>query len=77
MPNYVTVDSSPFHPDSYVGPEGEDVLRAESLRERGSIINLKVQNTVRWRWVKDENGVEVCAFLVYQKKERSVDMSML
>ncbi|KAF8889371.1 Leo1-like protein-domain-containing protein [Infundibulicybe gibba] len=58
MPNYVKVDSKPYHPDTYVGPEHEDeeAQQAETLREKSMTIKLKVENTVRWRWVKDETG---------------------
>ncbi|OCH87371.1 Leo1-domain-containing protein [Obba rivulosa] len=58
MPNFVKVDSKPFHPDTYVGPdqEDEDAQTAESLREKSMSIKLKVENTVRWRWVKDDDG---------------------
>ncbi|EMD38917.1 hypothetical protein CERSUDRAFT_112625 [Gelatoporia subvermispora B] len=58
MPNFVKVDSKPFHPDTYVGPdqEDEDAQPAESLREKSMSIKLKVENTVRWRWVKDADG---------------------
>ncbi|KZT01324.1 Leo1-domain-containing protein [Laetiporus sulphureus 93-53] len=58
MPNFVKVDSKPFHPDTYIGPEQEDeeAQQAESVREKSMTIKLKVENTVRWRWVKDKNG---------------------
>ena len=60
MPNFVKVDSKPFHPETYVGPEQEDEeLTAESLREKSMSIKLKVENTVRWKWVKDEHGQDV------------------
>lgn len=62
MPNFVKMDSKPFHPDTYVGPEHEDEesqQQAESLREKSMTIKLKVENTVRWRWVKDEQGQDV------------------
>ncbi|KAF5373250.1 hypothetical protein D9615_007458 [Tricholomella constricta] len=60
MPNFVKVDSKPFHPDTYMGPEHEDEESqlAENMRERSMSIKLKVENTVRWRWMKDEVGVE-------------------
>ncbi|KAF8075064.1 RNA polymerase II-associated protein [Lyophyllum atratum] len=60
MPNFVKVDSKPFHPDTYMGPEHEDEESqpSESIRERSMSIKLKVENTVRWRWTKDEAGVE-------------------
>lgn len=64
MPNFVKVDSKPFHPDTYVGPEQEDEeLTAELLREKSMSIKLKVENTVRWRWVK-EQGQDVSNLLV-------------
>ncbi|KAJ3745461.1 Leo1-like protein-domain-containing protein [Lentinula detonsa] len=57
LPNFVKIDSKPFHPDTYIGPEQEDddaVQQAETLREKSMSIKLKVENTIRWRWVKDE-----------------------
>ena len=61
MPNYVRVDSKPFHTDTYIGPEHEDeeTQQTESIREKSMTIKLKVENTVRWRWTKDELGTEV------------------
>ena len=58
MPNFVKVDSKPFHPDTYVGPdqEDEDPAGAEDSRGSSMSIKLKVENTLRWRWVKDEDG---------------------
>ncbi|KAI0372747.1 Leo1-domain-containing protein [Pilatotrama ljubarskyi] len=58
MPNFIKVDSKPFHPDTYVGPEQEDEdgQQSESLREKSMSIKLKVENTVRWRWAKDQFG---------------------
>lgn len=65
MPNFVKVDSKPFHPDTYVGPEQEDEeLTTELLREKSMSIKLKVENTVRWRWVKDPQGQDVSNLLV-------------
>jgi len=61
MPNFVKVDSKPFHPDTYVGPEqdDEDTIPSENIREKSMTIKLKVENTVRWRWYKDEFGQDV------------------
>ncbi|RDX48255.1 hypothetical protein OH76DRAFT_1484159 [Lentinus brumalis] len=58
MPNFIKVDSKPFHPDTYVGPEheDEDSHHPESVREKSMSIKLKVENTVRWRWTRDEFG---------------------
>ncbi|KAF5355259.1 hypothetical protein D9758_006040 [Tetrapyrgos nigripes] len=60
MPNFVKVDSKPFHPDTYMGPEHDDEEGAtsENVREKSMTIKLKVENTVRWRWTKDEYGNE-------------------
>ncbi|KAH6915846.1 Leo1-like protein-domain-containing protein [Coprinopsis sp. MPI-PUGE-AT-0042] len=58
-PNFVQVDSKPFHPDTYTGPEQEDEdFAAENVKERSMTIKLKVENTIRWRWTKDETGQE-------------------
>lgn len=61
MPNFVKVDSKPFHPDTYIGPEQEDeeAQQAETLREKSMSIKLKVENTLRWRWTKDGTGNDV------------------
>lgn len=58
MPNFVQVDSKPFHHETYMGPENEDEdgPQPETVREKSMSIKLKVENTVRWRWIKDENG---------------------
>ncbi|KAJ7089673.1 RNA polymerase II-associated protein [Mycena belliarum] len=55
MPNFVKVDSKPFHHETYTGPEQEEdeAQQAETLREKSMSIKLKVENTVRWRWTKD------------------------
>ncbi|KAA1468804.1 Leo1-domain-containing protein [Dentipellis sp. KUC8613] len=56
MPNFVKVDSKPFHPDTYIGPEHEETNLLQGSRERDMGIKLTVENTVRWRWVKDQDG---------------------
>lgn len=68
MPNFIKVDSKPFHPETYVGPEQEDDdgNPSESLREKSMSIKLKVENTVRWRWLKDELGRDVSRRLCSQ-----------
>lgn len=64
MPNFIKLDSKPFHPETYIGPEQEDeeTSTPEALREKSMSIKLKVENTVRWRWVKDEFGNDVSLF---------------
>ncbi|KAI0272466.1 Leo1-like protein-domain-containing protein [Gloeopeniophorella convolvens] len=55
MPNFVKVDTKPFHPDTYVGPEHEEDFQG-GTHERDMGIKLRVENTVRWRWVKGKDG---------------------
>jgi hypothetical protein len=66
MPNFVKLDSKPFHQDTYVGPEQEDddtiQQQVDALKERSLSIKLEVENTVRWRWVKGEDGEDVSSF---------------
>ncbi|KAG8746088.1 hypothetical protein FRC10_006191 [Ceratobasidium sp. 414] len=52
MPNFLKLDTKPFHQDTYEGPQEdyEDEARKESA------IMLDVTNTIRWRWVQGENG---------------------
>ncbi|KAM6496973.1 RNA polymerase II-associated protein [Amanita muscaria] len=61
MPNYVRVDTKPFHPETYIGPEQEEeeFQQSETVREKTMSIKLRVENTVRWRWTKDENGRDI------------------
>ncbi|PPQ90747.1 hypothetical protein CVT25_010136 [Psilocybe cyanescens] len=56
MPNYVKVDTKPFHPDTYVGPDEEEALVGAAAREKTNTIKLRVGNMLRWRWTKDANG---------------------
>ncbi|RXW23894.1 hypothetical protein EST38_g1949 [Candolleomyces aberdarensis] len=58
-PNYVTIDSKPFHPDTYIEPDQEDEeTQGANAKERSMTIKLKVENALRWRWTKDENGMD-------------------
>jgi RNA polymerase-associated protein LEO1 len=62
MPNFVKVDSKPFHPDTYVGPEHEeDFMGGNHERDMG--IKLRVENTVRWRWTRDKDDQDVSPFV--------------
>jgi Leo1-like protein len=58
MPNFVKVDSKPFHPDTYIGPEHEEDFSG-GTHERDMGIKLRVENTVRWRWAKGKDGQDV------------------
>lgn len=62
MPNFVKIDSQPFHPDTYRGPEADLDLaeQEESLRERSLSIKLEVDNTIRWKWMTGPDGNKVC-----------------
>ncbi|KAJ2919498.1 hypothetical protein MD484_g884, partial [Candolleomyces efflorescens] len=58
-PNYVTIDSKPFHPDTYIEPDQEDEeTQGTNAKERSMTTKLKVENALRWRWTKDENGMD-------------------
>ncbi|KAJ7623466.1 RNA polymerase II-associated protein [Roridomyces roridus] len=61
MPNFVKVDSKPFHHETYMGPEQEEdeAQQAETLREKSMSIKLKVENTMRWRWTKDAEDRDI------------------
>lgn len=70
MPNFVKVDTKPFHPDTYVGPDEEEALVGAAAREKANTIKLRVGNMLRWRWTKDATGEDVstrtkfiCAFI--------------
>ena len=60
MPNFVKLDSKPFHPDTYVGPDqDEETAPGQTTKEKSMSVKLEVENTLRWRWVKDEPGKSV------------------
>lgn len=65
MPTFVNVDSKPFHPDTYIGPEhdDDDDTQTDNVREKSMSIKLKVENTVRWKWTKDEMGQDVSIYI--------------
>lgn len=66
----MSIDSKPFHPDTYIGPDQEDEETPDNAKERSMTIKLKVENTMRWRWAKDENGVDVSPPLLLVKEQR-------
>lgn len=57
MPNYVKVDSRPFSKETYTGPENS--IDGAEDRERSMLTKLEVENTVRWKWTKDDFGIDV------------------
>jgi RNA polymerase-associated protein LEO1 len=66
MPNFVKVDSKPYHPETYLGPEQDEEENEKAEKaERDMSIKLKVENTLRWRWIKDESGADVGAKLSF------------
>lgn len=67
MPNFVRVDSKPFHRDTYIGPEQDEEAESslpKAPEERDMGIKLRVENTIRWRWVKDDYGEDVSVVFV-------------
>ena len=63
MPNFIKLDTKPFHQDTYIGPEQSDEFihqhQGQINREKSMSIKLEVENTIRWRWVKDDLGQNV------------------
>lgn len=57
MPNFLTIVQKPFNPDSYL-----EELRAEQEEtmnhqfDNNQRIRLRVENTIRWRYVKNSDG---------------------
>lgn len=67
MPNFVRVDSKPFHRDTYIGPEQDEDAESslpKAPEERDMGIKLRVENTIRWRWVKDDYGEDVSTMFI-------------
>lgn len=62
LPNFVKLDSKPYHPDSYVGPES---VEGENTKEKSMSVKLEVENTIRWRWAKDGSGEDVSVILEF------------
>lgn len=59
MPNYVHVEPKPFEADYYYGPEQYEDFGgpgSQLSREKSAAVKLRVDNTLRWRWVKDKSG---------------------
>ncbi|KAH8116388.1 Leo1-like protein-domain-containing protein [Phellopilus nigrolimitatus] len=54
MPNFVKLDPKPYHPETYVGPDQASDNFEE--KEKSMSVKLEVENTIRWRWAKDEFG---------------------
>ncbi|VDD76817.1 unnamed protein product [Mesocestoides corti] len=53
MPNFLSVETRPFDPDFYEGELDEDEVLDEEGRTR---LKLKVENTIRWRYAKNDRG---------------------
>ncbi|VUZ40893.1 unnamed protein product [Hymenolepis diminuta] len=53
MPNFLSVETRPFDPAYYEGELDEDEVLDEEGRTR---LKLKVENTIRWRTVKNVKG---------------------
>lgn len=56
MPNFLSIERKPFDPSMYEDEMEEDEVLDEEGRAR---LKLKVENTIRWRFRKDEDGNEV------------------
>lgn len=56
LPNFLSVDTHPYDPSWYEDEIDEDEILDEEGRHR---LKLKVESTIRWRTVVDENGVSL------------------
>ncbi|XP_073235660.1 RNA polymerase-associated protein LEO1-like [Porites lutea] len=56
MPNFLSIERKPFDPALYEDEMEEDEVLDEEGRAR---LKLKVENTIRWRYRKDEDGNEI------------------
>jgi len=57
FPNFLSVESRPFDAATYEDElEDDDTLLDEEGRNR---LKLKVENTIRWKKYKDENGMDI------------------
>ena len=52
LPQYLKVDSHPFHPDTFQGYSDKD-------KSQASAIKLELVNTIRWKWVRKDDGTMV------------------
>jgi len=53
LPNFLSVEPKPFDPEFY---EDEGAETDELDEEGNTRVKLKVENTIRWRYAKDEEG---------------------
>ncbi|OTF71434.1 RNA polymerase-associated protein LEO1-like protein [Euroglyphus maynei] len=53
LPNFLSIDTHPYDPQWYEDEIDEDEVHDDEGRAR---LKLKVENTIRWRNVTDENG---------------------
>lgn len=56
LPNFLSVETRPFDPMTYEDEIDEDEMLDEEGRTR---MKLKVENTIRWKTLKDEEGTEM------------------
>ena len=71
LPNFLSVDTRPFDKDAYEDEIDEDEIMDEEGRAR---LKLKVENTMRWRYAKDEYGNPKYDDLGNQVKESNARM---
>lgn len=60
MPSFVKLDSKPFLRETYIGPDQAEGGQGLNAREKSMTIKLDVENTIRWKWAKDELNNDVC-----------------
>jgi RNA polymerase-associated protein LEO1 len=53
LPNFLSIESKQFDPETYE----DETPKGETLDEEGQTrVRLKVENTIRWKYEKDEDG---------------------
>jgi RNA polymerase-associated protein LEO1 len=63
IPNFLAIDPVPFDADNY----SEERDNSQEGEEQARQIHLKVENTLRWRYVKDENDNIVRMQVLFNK----------
>lgn len=56
LPNFLSIGTNEYHPDYYDDEIDDDEKRDAEGRAR---LKLRVENTIRWRKAKDEDGNEI------------------
>ncbi|KAG8801540.1 hypothetical protein FRC17_006615, partial [Serendipita sp. 399] len=60
LPHYLKYSTAPFHPDTYRSVMDEEDQETQGSSQQAqaaaAALRLEVTNTMRWRWIKTEDG---------------------